>query len=82
LSQSPQARLVDIHDGDKVVTRGTRMHQLVDVKRPLAKSFDGSRIPNPQGEKSNKKQEANDPSDPEAAHPFQENGHSRRSAGA
>ena len=72
----PQLRVL------RVLPRGTRMHQLIDVKRPLTKSFDGSRIPDPQGEQSDEKQEANSPPDPEAAHPFQENGHSRRSAGA
>jgi hypothetical protein len=52
------------------LARDTRMHHLVDVKRPLAKSFDGAGIPDPQHEQRNKKKEANNPSNPEVLHPF------------
>jgi hypothetical protein len=80
LPQSPQAPLVNIHDSDKVLARGTRMQQLVDVERLLAESFDGARIPDPQCEQRDEKQEANNPSYPNTSHPFQNKAHGRRSA--
>jgi hypothetical protein len=81
LPQDSQTPFVDIDDTDEILALGARMQNLIDVKRLLTKGFDRPGVPNAQCEKTDEKQETEDPSTPEAAQPFQKSGHGIGPAG-